>query len=276
MRAMIAMLTALGALGTTSLGTAAAQEDPRDAGWGMRLGVGGLTSPSYEGDDAMRLSLLPSVRVTYGDVFSASVEEGVRYRWINTPVWRAGPIGRIAFPRDEDGSQLFAVTGDDTDDLLGLGDVDASIELGGFVERDIGPITISAEARQAVSGHDGFVADLEARWRGRTELLGAPVFWSVGPRARFVNDEYNSAYFGVDAAQSAASGLPVYTADGGLHSFGLGASAIVPLSRDGRWAAAVVAGVDRLDGDAGSSPLVELRGDDDQARFGVFISRRLF
>jgi outer membrane protein len=68
-----------------------------------------------------------------------------------TPTWRAGPIGRIKFSRNEDGEQTFAVGGGDTNDLRGLGDVDAAIELGGFVEYELGAVTFSAEARQAVS-----------------------------------------------------------------------------------------------------------------------------
>ncbi len=71
---------------------------------------------------------------------------------------------------------------------------------------------------------------------------------------------YNTAYFGVTSAQAFASGLPVYEAGGGLYSYGVGANAIIPLSRDLKWAAIVFAGYDHLTGDAGHSPLVQLRG----------------
>jgi outer membrane protein len=101
------------------------------------------------------------------------------------------------------------------------------------------------------------------------------VSWSAGPRARFVGDAYNEAYFGVNAAQAAASGLPVYDVSGGLYSYGAGASVIAPLSSDRSWALVFVAGYDRLTGDAGDSPLVQQRGDDDQASIGLFIARRL-
>lgn len=100
------------------------------------------------------------------------------------------------------------------------------------------------------------------------------MIWSVGPRARFVGDAYNEAYFGVSVAQSIASGLPVYEAAGGLYSFGLGASLIAPLSRDPSWSLVFVAGYDRLTGDAGHSPLVQQRGAEDQASMGAFVDRR--
>lgn len=253
-----------------------AQERPVSEGWGLNVGAGGLVAPSYEGDDRYRLSILPNIQVTYGDDFFASVQEGVGYRVINSDTLRAGPIGRIRFSRDEDGDQPFAVTGDDSTDLVGLGDIDTSIELGGFVEYEIGSLTLSAEARKAVSGHEGLVADIGARWSGRMMAFGPPVIWSIGPRARIVDDTFNAAYFGVTPTQSLASGLPTYAAEGGLYSYGVGATAIIPLDRDNRWTAVAFAGYDRLTGDAADSPLVQLRGAEDQATIGVFVSYRLF
>lgn len=255
---------------------AIAQERPTNEGWGVTVGAGGLVSPTYEGDDTYRVSILPNIQVTYGDTFFASVQEGIGYRVINSDTLRAGPIARVRFSRDEDGDQPFAVTGDDSTDLIGLGDVDTSIELGGFVEYELGAITLSAEARQAATGHEGFVADLGARWSGRSMMFGPPVIWSIGPRVRLVDESFNAAYFGVTPTQSLASGLPVYNADGGLHSYGVGATAIIPLDRDNMWTAVVFAGYDRLEGDAASSPLVQQRGSEDQGTLGIFLSYKLF
>ncbi|RYY94997.1 MAG: MipA/OmpV family protein [Alphaproteobacteria bacterium] len=253
-----------------------AQERPTSEGWSLNVGAGGLLAPSYEGDDKYRVSILPNIQVTYGDDFFASVQEGVGYRVIHSDTLRAGPIGRIRFSRDEDGDQPFAVTGDDSTDLAGLGDIDTGIELGGFLEYEIGNITLSAEARKAVSGHEGLVADIGARWSGRMMAFGPPVIWSIGPRARIVDETFNAAYFGVTPTQSLASGLPVYNAEGGLYSYGVGATAIIPLDRDNRWTAVAFAGYDRLTGDAADSPLVQLRGAEDQANVGIFVSYRLF
>lgn len=262
--------------GSVTAAPAIAQERPVKEGWGLNVGAGALLAPTYEGDDKTRVSVLPNIQITYGDTFFASVQEGVGYRAINTETLRAGPIARIRFSRDEDGDQPFAITGDDSTDLAGLGDVDTSIELGGFIEYDVGDITLSAEARQAASGHKGFVADIGARWSGRSMAFGPPVIWSIGPRAGFVDDSFNNAYFGITPAQSLASGLPGYTAESGMHSYGIGATAIVPLDRDNRWTAVAFAGYDRLTGDTADSPLVQLRGSEDQATLGVFVSYRLF
>lgn len=253
-------------------GISAAQGQPANEDWALTVGTGALYSPSYEGDNDYSLSILPNVQLKYGDRFFASVQEGVGYNAINNDRLRAGPIARVRFSRDESGDQTFAITGGETDDLRGLGDVDTSIELGGFVDYDLGSLKLGAELRQAVSGHDGLVADLGARWSGVSTMLGPPLIWSVGPRLRLTDDQYTSTYFGVTPAQAIASGLPEYEAGGGLYSYGAGATAILPLTRDGAWSAVFLAGYDRLAGDAADGPLVQLRGDEDQATFGVFIS----
>ena len=254
-----------------SAGIAAAQPAPTE-GWQLTVGAGSIYSPSYEGDDDYTLKALPNLQLRYGERFFASVQEGVGYDLISRDGLRVGPIGRVRFSRDEDGDQTFAISGKDTNDLRGLGNVDTSIELGGFAEYELGNLTLSGEVRQAVSGHDGLVADASLRWGGMTQAFGPPLIWSAGPRIRIVDDQYTSAYFGITPEQAAASGLPQYKADGGLYSYGFGAVAVLPLDREGAWNAVFLAGYDRLAGDAGDSPLVQLRGDADQATFGVFVS----
>ncbi len=272
MKFCIAILAGAGA----AVSAAVAQPPKPYNGWSVSIGAGSLFSPSYEGDDDYRLSLLPNIRIAYGDRFFASVQDGVGYNVVNTERLRVGPIARIEFSRDADGSQPFAIAGDRTSDLIGLGDVSTTIELGGFAEFDIGPLTASVEARQAVNGHDGFVADAGLRYGGRVFAFGPPIIYSAGPRIKVVDGRYNDAYFGVTPTQSLASGLPVFDADGGIHSVGAGATFILPLSRDNKMSAVFIAGYDRLTGDAGDAPLVRLRGSRNQASVGLFFSYRLF
>lgn len=266
----------IAAVAAVSVTQAAAQPPDAPDGWSVSIGAGALVSPTYEGDDDYRLSLLPNIQIAFGDRFFASVQDGVGYNVVNSEQLRVGPIARIQFSRDADGSQPFAIAGDRTTDLIGLGDVDTSIELGGFAEFDVGPLTASVEARKAVNGHDGFVAEAGLRYGGRVFAFGPPIIYSVGPRVKLVDGSYNDAYFGVTPVQSLASGLPVFDADGGLHSVGAGATFILPLSRDNKMSAVFIAGYDRLTGDAGDAPLVQLRGSRDQATAGLFFSYRLF
>ncbi|HES76848.1 MAG TPA: hypothetical protein ENO09_07585 [bacterium] len=77
----------------------------------------------------------------------------------------------------------------------------------------------------------------------------------MGPRMTMATDGFTNAYYGVNQAQSQASGYRFYEAGSGLVSVGLGASAFMPLA--GQWNIGVVAGYDVLMDAASDSPLVE-------------------
>ena len=236
-----------------SLGVGTAMAQPSDPGgntepegWRLGVGAGARFAPSYVGDDNYRLSLLPSIQVKYGNQFFASIENGVGYNFINSDGFRAGPIARIRFGRNEDGSQPFAIAGDATPDLTGLGDVGATAELGGFIEYKFNSFTAGLEARKGANGHKGAVIDASLLYGGRSFVFGPPLIFSFGPRVKIVDDNYHSAFFDVNDSQSIASGLPVFDADGGVHSFGAGATLILPITRDDTLSAVFVAGYDRL------------------------------
>ena len=74
-------------------------------------------------------------------------------------------------------------------------------------------------------------------------------------------------YFSVDAAQSAASGLPVFDAKGGLHSVGVGTQLRYQITP--QWEAHSYIEYQRLTGDAAASPLVAQRGSPNQTTFSI-------
>lgn len=264
---------AIGAATLTLSGAAWAQtfpEAPRtDQGWNVRLDFGLLAAPKYYGDDDYQISALPGVRVGYGDIFFASINEGIGFNLIRGGNLRAGPILRYDFGRDQDGSSLFRVSGGGTSDLIGLGDVDGTVELGGFVEYSVSQFEAYLEIRQGLDGgHDGMIGSARLDYKTTLRGFGPPAFLSVGPTITFASSEYNSAFFDVNAAQSAASGLAVYNAGGGINSYGISASLTMPVSQTA--AITAIAGYDVLSGDVGDSSLVQQRGSRDQARFGIF------
>ena len=97
-----------------------------------------------------------------------------------------------------------------------------------------------------------------------------PLIVSLGPHATLVDHRYNETYFGVTAIQSVRSGLPRFNAEGGLLTYGVGGSVVLPLTQ--HLTANLVTGFDRLADDAARSPLVSLRGSKNQFSGGVFIS----
>lgn len=212
------------------------------------------------------LSIFPDLRVSYGDTLFASIPDGIGWNAINSNGLKAGPIAKLRFGRDEDGGgSPFAVTGG-SDALIGLGDVDAAVELGGFLEQRFGQRQEwrgRIEARRGFGGHEGTVADLSLSHQvraGRTIV-------NFGPRATVASKGYTRTYFGIDAAQSLGSGLAPYQPKGGLVSYGLGGSVIHPLDR--RSAITAFSSLERLGGPAKNSPLVIERGRATQFTAGV-------
>ncbi len=270
--ALLAALLAAGAITTP----VAAQETlapevrgrPVEASdeWAITIRGAALLTPAWMGSDDLSLSLVPDLRVQYGDEIFASIPEGLGWNAIKGNGWTAGPLAKIRFGRDEEnGGSPFLITGG-SDDLLGMDDIGASGEIGGFVQKRFGAggaWEARAEVLKGFGGHDGVVAytSLDYRLRtGRTMI-------SVGPRLNIVSGDFMDTFFGIDEGQSARTGLPAYKAGGGILSYGVGASLLQPLSR--RSAISAFGNVERLGSEPGHSPLVEERGQRVQLSLGV-------
>lgn len=190
-----------------------------------------MMAPLYSGDDRYGVSLVPDVRVRYGERFFASVPEGIGYTLVLDGGLKAGPLVKFRFGRDEsDGGSTFRVSGK-TRDLVGLGDIDPALEWGGFAKYATGDFAGRVELRRGTGGHTGWVMDLSADYRQRV----GGVFYALGSRLTLASRDFVQTYYGVNAGQSAASGLPVFGADGGLVSAGVGVRAFMPLG--GNWRA---------------------------------------
>lgn len=234
--------------------------------WRVSLGLAPIASPVYEGADAYGLSVFPDIRLRYRDRFFASVPNGIFYRAWNGDRLKAGPIARIRFGREEDqGGSPFLVTGS-PDGLTGLGDVDAAMEIGAFASYRFGRYLGRAELRRGFGGHDGVVGDLSLDLTGRAGALR----YAIGPRVGFGSADFLAPYFGVNAVQSAATGLSEFDADGGINRVGVGANAILPRGRRTTWF--FFAGYNRLVGDAADAPLVSERGSPNQLTVGASVS----
>ena len=255
---------------------ASAQRPPQQDqnGWDVYIGAGALYAPTYPGDDDYNLSAVPFFRVTKGDRFFASVQEGAGYAAIDKAGFRAGPLAQIDFGRDEDGSSPFRVTGDKTEDLRGLGTIDFTVALGGFAEYDFGDFELKVKGGQALGGHDGFTGQVSFDYDTRIMGAGPPLFVTVGPNLKYGSGNYTDAYYGITAEQSALSGLAEYNPGGGITSYGLGGNILVPVSRSGNAAIILLGSYDRLTSDAGDSPLVRNRGSRDQFFTGAAFARK--
>ncbi|WP_439540053.1 MipA/OmpV family protein [Sphingomonas sp.] len=149
-----------------------------------------------------------------------------------------------------------------------LHDVGFSFEIGGFAQTYLAKnIRVRAEARQAVSGHDGLVGEVSADYIARD---GDKWLVSLGPRVTLADGKYHRAWYGITAADAVASGLAQFRPDGGVESVGLAAGYLRQLNT--RIGIAAYARYDHLVGDAGRSPYVRSAGSRSQPSVGLALS----
>jgi len=156
-------------------------------------------------------------------------------------------------------------------ELAGLNDIDLSVELGmglGYTQRNFEAFGV---ARYGVVGHESWVgefgADVIARPSDRLTL-------TAGPRLFLGDDTYSATYFGVTAAESAASGgsFAAFAATGGALSAGFEVGMTYALNDN--WGLSGALRYDRLLGDAADSPITA-QGSADQFSVRLGLVRKI-
>lgn len=215
---------------------------PAPTEWTFDIGPGIVMAPWFEGSASYRVLPIPNLDLRYkGDTAFISARDGVGATLLSVDGFKAGPILRYRFPRNPwDGPGLY-----------GTGTVPFTIEGGGFLRYDLPFLAAKVELRRGLGGSNGLVFD--ALIDGKLRLADN-FFLSGGPRLSVTDGTFNQAYFGINAAQSAASGYAQYYPGAGLRSVGLGTSAVWRISDQlsgvafGAW--------NRLTDVAAASPLV--------------------
>lgn len=212
--------------------------------WSVLGGASVEYGPRYDGAKAYHLLGGPTLEIRYRDLAFFSTGEGLGINLLRGKNYRAG----VAMVYD------LGRRAQDSDATRGLGNIDIAPELKAYGEVLLSPVVLRADFRRGLGGHDGWVGDLSAY---------LPVYgdqkWFVflGPSVTLADDRYMRHYFGVTSAQASATGYPGYAAHAGLKSVNLGSS-ITFLMTD-HWLLNVLAGVQRLVGDAVNSPLTQDR-----------------
>lgn len=153
---------------------------------------------------------------------------------------------------------------DDFDELAGLDDIDAAVELGVSVSYGGENFLAFGEVRRGFGGHEGWVGELGA------DAIVKPtdrLRLSVGPRVFFGDDTYSNTYFGITASEASAA-LPVYELDGGMVSAGVEFGARYQINDV--WGLEGAVTWEKFSDDVADSPIVK-QGSDEQwgVRFGV-------
>jgi outer membrane scaffolding protein for murein synthesis (MipA/OmpV family) len=195
----------------STIGSEAAGRPP--ASWTLDVGPGVVVGPWFEGGAYYRALPIPNLDLRYQrDRFFVSARDGVGATLLDLGEFKAGPILRYRFPRNEwDGPGLY-----------GTGSVPFTVEGGGFVRYDLPFIAAKVELRRGLGGSNGLIFD--ALIDGKIRLADN-LFLSGGPRLSVTDATFNQAYFGINSQQSANSGYAQYYPGAGLRSIGAGASA---------------------------------------------------
>jgi MipA family protein len=178
------------------------------SGYKVRIGAVAGFTPAFEGSSDYHFRYAPLLDVVYRDrIFLNS--NRLRFNFL--------PAGNI-----RGGFQLKYRAGRKerlSEDLVGLGDIGASLEAGGYVEARFHATVFSFDVtRDIAHGHRGTLAGLlvgQGLYQDKNTVFG------IGLHTHWASKAYMNTYFGVDAAQSIGSGLPIYTAGAGFKDVGL-------------------------------------------------------
>ena len=238
---------------------------PAPADWTVTIGVEGRVVPAWPGapETQFGFSGLPQFNIrragTPPGFFGARDSFG--FSIVDFGQFRLGPAVRLIWQRKAS----------DYAQLNGLGDVDFTVQAGGFAEFWLVPwLRLRGEVRQGFGGETGVTGDvfLDA-------VVGLGQFrWSGGPRLTLQSADAVSPYFSITAVQAAAANLTTgqppltaYNAGGGLYSYGAGTQ--LEYFWSPQWALRGLFEYERLTGDAANSPLVTQRGSPNQFSFGL-------
>jgi MipA family protein len=267
--ASICLLAAVPAFAQDQADTVAPVIDPAELdGDSFQIGVGVGAVPSYEGSDDTVISIVPGLRgrvarinfALRGNRFTADIVPTP-----GGPGWdfQLGPVAQVNFNRSA------AIRDPQVKRLPKLG---TAIELGGYAglgkqgvfTSDYDKLNIGiAYARDINQVHDSYILTPSIDYG---TPLSTKAYVGLSFSADYVGAGYADTYFSIDAAGSAASGLPVFAAGKGWKNWTIGTLGMVSLTGDLTGGLAVIGGASyrRLLNDAAASPVTRIAGSRDQ------------
>ena len=232
----------------------------------VTLGGWGLVQPKFEGSSRYELAPKPifDIRGVNDKDWLSLPKDGFGLDLFETSNFHTGLVGNWRWAFDVNNQRGFRR----------IGKVTVSVEGGGFAEYwPVEWLRTRVEVRRAFLGADGTIADVSSDLVWRPDRVWT---FTAGPRLSFADKEFMNAYYGVNAQQSAASGLKQFDASAGLRAYGAGTFAKYKWSE--QLATMAYVEYERLSGETSESPLltstpaVAHHGSPDQFVFGIGLS----
>ena len=222
-----------------------ASDTPSD--WDISLGLAGAMTPTFEGSDRNRFRPLPLVTINWRDTILLG-EGGLSAQWHSRHLRIGGGLTFDGGRKDHSTGGIFE-SGDDR--LKGLGTINASLGVRGFAEYRAGPLALELSGTKFVSGQNsGILANLGL---SLALPLSPKLIFIPNVRATWADGNYTQTYFGVTAAQAAASIFPAFSAGAGIKDVRGGASLIYRVNR--HWFVGANGAVVHLMDSAARSPI---------------------
>lgn len=208
--------------------------------WKVTAGFGAVYLPEYEGSDEYEVQPFPLISAHFGDRVFLDTDG------LKVDVWKQSGF-------------RFAITGgadmgrkeDDSYYLRGLGDIDPGGVVGGLVSFETGPFEFYAALDKTIGGSEGLTGTVGTKASYQYERF----IFSADLSGTWADDKHMESYFGINAAQSARSGLAEYEAGAGFKRVDI--KGTITYLWTEHWMVAGAAGAGFLLGHAKDSPIVK-------------------
>lgn len=218
----------------------------------LTLGGGVDVAPRYSGSDKSRVGAAQVVDYAMANGFFISTTRGVGYGNNIGNLDYSAAVSYRTGRKDKDVSSDSISSGSDY--LRGMGDIKGSaIVVPGLGYKVTDWLHLQLQAEVPVSERDngeavhfGIISPLYISPKNEVTLALTSSWGS---------DKYMQTYYGVSAAQAAASGFARHDAGAGIYAYSLNLDWTHRLTS--RWSVLAAAGATQLTGDAADSPIVQ-------------------
>jgi outer membrane scaffolding protein for murein synthesis (MipA/OmpV family) len=228
-------------------GIARAAEPQADSDWKISIGPGMYVFPKFPGSSQLQVLPFPVQDISWKDRVFSQGPDVLGVNALSAENYHVGASVSFDFQSRK--------SSDDAR-LNGLPDVHYGPKLRLFADYTYWAFTGSATLYQDIGGTgQGLTAMADF-------YVSAPLgklLVSMGPGLTWANATYTNTFFGVNAQESAASGLPQYATSSGLRDVHFNVNASYTFTP--HWSANVTAVVGRLQRYAAGSPITERRLD---------------
>jgi MipA family protein len=215
--------------------------------WSVTVGAGVQVEARYPGASSQSTMPIPAFDIEYKNRWFAKEDMPLGVYAVNDAHWSVG----LALQYD-----MTERHPSDAPRVAALPDLPMTPRAKAFADYTWSALTVSTSVAQDIGGHgEGLIADANAIVT--LPLPGGKFYFNIGPGASWGDRQYQTAFFGVTPAQSAASGLAAYTEHAGIATDYLSTELDWLITT--HWIASVNVKLARLQGSSAHSPVVTSR-----------------